>query len=325
MRENMRASWLAILQVPFLLSAQTWRIRRRSEHIDVVNSHWMVPSGLTAAWARGRRRRFRHVLHVHAADVYLLATLPFGSRLARYVLRRTDAVLADGSHVRTALDELVGFSTGATLRPMGAWVDDFQAAVEATPNRHQAGYLVFVGRLVEKKGVTYLIEAMETIRRHHPQLGLVIIGDGPLRASLEADRRRLGLEEAIEFVGALPHDEVIRVIRRSRLAVVPSVIDAKGETEGMPTVVIEMMAAGLPVVGSDVDGIPDVIDHGRNGWLARPADPADLSATILQALESDDHGVRESALTTAASHDWAEVALAYVPYLDPDLARGGGI
>ena len=324
MRENMRASRLAFFQIPFLLLVQTWKIRRRAGEIDVVNSHWMVPQGLTSAWARGRRPRFRHVLHVHAADVYLLATLPFGSRLARYVLRRTDAVLADGSHVRTALDELVGFSTGAILRPMGAWVDDFQAEVEAATSRHQAGYLVFVGRLVEKKGVKYLIEAMETIRRHHPELGLVIIGDGPLRSSLEADSRRLHLDSGIEFVGSLPHHEVIRVIRGSRLAVVPSVIDSKGETEGMPTVVIEMMAAGLPVVGSDVDGIPDVIDDGRNGWLARPADAADLSATILQALESDDHEVRESALTTAASHDWAEVALAYLPHLDPDYGRGEG-
>jgi glycosyltransferase involved in cell wall biosynthesis len=284
----------------------------------------MVPQGLTTAWARGRRPRFRHVLHVHAADVYLLARFPFGRRIAQYVLDRTETVLADGSHVRDALDALVGAPTGAVLQPMGAWVEDFQAPVEAIPSRFGGGYVAFVGRLVEKKGVVYLIRAVAAIRDRFPDLGLVVIGSGPLQASLTAEVTRLGLDAAVEFAGGQPHNEVIRYLRGCRLAVVPSIIDSQGETEGMPTVVVEMMAAGLRVVGSDVDGIPDVIDHGRNGWLARPGDVDDLADKILTALTDDSGSVVEAARATAAGLDWSRVALAYVPHLQPTPTKADG-
>ena len=101
MRENLRGNPLAALQVPFFLAAQTRAIRAAvvKRDIGIVNSHWLVPQGLAAAWARGRGR-FYHVLHVHAADVFLLEKLPWGSAVARYVTARTDAIFADGSGVR---------------------------------------------------------------------------------------------------------------------------------------------------------------------------------------------------------------------------------
>lgn len=317
MRENMRASWLAVLQVPFLLAIQVWTVWRltRRGQVDVVNSHWLVPQGLTTALARGRRAPFRHVLHVHAADVYLLAKLPFGGQIARFVLARSDAVLADGSHVRDALDDLAGFPSGAVLQPMGAWVEQFQADVEPLATKLRPGHLAFVGRLVEKKGVVHLIRAMAAVREHAPQLGLLIIGDGPLRSDLEAEVRRLGLTDVVEFAGARSHDEVVRYLGQAGLAVVPSIIDSRGETEGMPTVVVEMMAAGLPVVGSRVNGIPDVIEHGKNGWLAEPGNPADLAEKILTGLADSKAGASEAALASARAMDWTEVARTYAGYL----------
>jgi glycosyltransferase involved in cell wall biosynthesis len=326
MRENIRASWLARIQVFPLLVAETLALHRRvrSSDVEVVNSHWMVPQGLTGAWARGRRRRFRHVLHVHAADVYLLARLPFGRAIARFVLSRTDALLADGSHVRDALDELVGHPSGAVLQPMGAWVADFQAPVEPVVTRFAAGYLAFVGRLVEKKGVVHLLRAFARVHTRMPDLGLVVIGSGPLQEELTKEAGRLGIEAAVEFTGALPHPDVIRYLRGSRLAVVPSVIDSHGETDGMPTVVVEMMAAGLPVVGSDVDGIPDLITHGRNGWLARPGDVEDLADKLRLALDNHDAAVAESARATASEFDWSAVAEAYLAHLRPQPTVVGG-
>jgi glycosyltransferase involved in cell wall biosynthesis len=94
---------------------------------------------------------------------------------------------------------------------------------------------------------------------------------------------------------------------------VPSIIDSRGETEGMPTVVIEAMAAGVPVVGSAVDGIPDIIRHGENGWLCREKDPEHLAETILAALDqSDDQRIRRAAAQTAEQHDWPRVAERYM-------------
>ncbi len=320
MRQNLRGSLLARLQVPFFVLAQALAIRRHARRGEVryVNSHWLVPQGLSAAWARGAERgargRFRHVLHVHAADVYLLERLPFGDRIARYVLDRADAVFADGSHVRDTLERLVGRPTGARLQPMGVRTDYFRYPVEADPveSRHPQGFLLFVGRFVEKKGVVFLLRAMPRVLREHPGIGLVLIGYGPLEGDLLDEVSSLGLEDSVDFVGRRPHAEVVRYLQACRAAIVPSIIDSYGETEGMPTVVVEVMAAGARVVASAVDGIPDVVRHEENGWLCREKDPEDLAEKILLALsDPTPSAVVRAGSATADLHDWSRVAQNY--------------
>jgi len=115
--------------------------------------------------------------------------------------------------------------------------------------------------------------------------------------------------------------EIVRHLHSCRAAVVPSIIDSHGETEGMPTVVVESLAAGVRVVGSAVDGIPDVIRHGENGWLCREKDPEDLARNIVLALESPEASpVLEEGMKTAAHHDWAEVASRYAATFERVLA-----
>jgi len=316
MRDNLRASWWSPLQAPGFLAAQIRATRALVAElgIDVVNSHWMVPQGLSAALAGGRRPGFRHVLTVHAADVYLLRRLPLGGAIARFVMDRSDAAFADGSHVRDSLDELLGRESGALLQPNGVEVEAFQRAGGAAPEAPFAdGYLLFFGRLAEKKGVTYLLRAMPRVRERHPGLGLVVIGYGALEQALRREARELGLGEWVRFLGRQPHAEIGRWLGAARLAVVPSIVDSRGETEGMPTVVLEAMASGTRVVGSAVDGIPDVIRHGENGWLCRPRDPLDLADKILLALASEAAGdVARRARETAEGYAWPRVAGRYL-------------
>ena len=339
MRENLRASWLAKAQVPAFLAAQAAATRSliREEAIEVVNAHWIVPSGLTSAWAC-RTRGVPLVLQVHAGDVYLLARVPAGRPVARYVVGGSRIVLADGSHVRDSLDALLGRPSGALLRPMGVDharfgrrdADEEGARLGA---EFPEGFLLFFGRMSEKKGVAYLIGALPRILERHPGLGLVLIGDGPERTHLEETSADLGVRASVRFLGRKSHDEIIRHLHACRAAVVPSIVDRYGETEGMPTVVLEALAAGVRVVGSAVDGIPDILRHRENGWLCREKDPVDLADKILEALEArDDSPVLEAAVSTAASHDWKAVAGEYVRFLEeavsrtasrPDLTGGG--
>jgi glycosyltransferase involved in cell wall biosynthesis len=185
----------------------------------------------------------RYTLHIHAGDVYLLKRLPFGRAIARYVVNRADSILADGSHVRDTLNELVGFDTATKLQPMGVYCDHFEnAAAMPTVNdtiggQFPAGYVLFVGRLVEKKGTTFLIQAMEQISREFPGLGLVIVGTGPLESQLRQQVQNLGLNESVYFAGAHPHSHIACFLRNSRAVAVPSIMDSNGETEGMPTVI----------------------------------------------------------------------------------------
>jgi len=327
MRDNLKSSWLAKLQVPCFVARQALATRSLAQRqkIDVVNAHWLVPQGLTAAWACGRRKRFKLLLHVHAGDVYLLRKLRQGRKLARYVIRRTDGVFADGSHVRASLDELLGFSSNAKLQPMGVHRDVFGRIDSAADSSSEEvaesssfpeGFILCFGRMAEKKGMIYLVRAMPQICERFPGLGLVLIGSGPEESRLRQEVKALGLENVVRFVGRKPHAEIVRYLHQCRVAVVPSIIDRLGETEGMPTVVVEAMAAGVPVVGSRVDGIPDVIRSGKNGWLCREKDPQDLADKILSVLNAKDQSaVIKGALETARLHDWKQVAENYMSCL----------
>jgi glycosyltransferase involved in cell wall biosynthesis len=171
--------------------------------------------------------------------------------------------------------------------------------------------LVFVGRLVEKKGAIYLLRALPRVLAHRPRVRLFVVGEGPLKEDLAAEAARLGIETAVSFLGRRGHDEVARRLGESRVAVVPSVVDRNGETDGMPTVVVEAMAAGARVVGTAVDGIPDVIEHHRNGWLCPAKDPEALATAILEALDDDGDDVIRAAFASASGHSWPQVAARY--------------
>ena len=319
MRDNMERSRLARLQVPFLLVAQLiatiWTMFRIRP--TVVNAHWLVPQGLTSALA-ARLLRTPLVLHVHAADVYFLRRVSWGDKIARFVVSSASDVLADGSHVRDALDEILGYESGATLRPMGVWTHRFGSAIDEVPFERTLPdrYVVFVGRLVEKKGIEYLIRAMPEVRNQLPNMELVIVGSGPLDESLRKLAEALGIGGAVKFLGALSHAEVVSLLRGAEVACVPSIIDSRGETEGMPTVVLEAMAAGVPVVGSAVNGIPDILHDAENGWLVEPANDDDLARGLLSALKyPSGDAMTEAGKETALLHDWGTVADEYAHVL----------
>ncbi|MEO1529567.1 MAG: glycosyltransferase [Planctomycetota bacterium] len=324
MRENVRGSLLAKLQVPLFLMWQAIAVKRlvRRKKVDVVNAHWLVPQGLTAAWVLRRSPNVRLVLHIHAGDVYFLQRLSIGPRIARYVAKRADLIFAAGSHVRDALDDLLGFPSQAVIQPMGVDSKEFargNVSEASTRNvfadRFEHGFILFIGRLVEKKGVPYLIQAMVEIRKQRPGVGLVIAGFGPEEPRLKAEVERLGLSDCVCFAGKQNRGEIIDLLHSCRAVAVPSIIDSRGETEGMPTVVVESLAAGVPVVGSAVNGIPDLIRHRENGWLCREKDSRDLAEKLLTALDSDCDELIADAIGTAQSNDWERVASNYVDHI----------
>lgn len=319
MRQRMRASTLAKIQVPFFFLSELWALWRTivRRGVDVVNAHWMIPQGLVAALVRGwARPGFSLVVQLHAGDVYQLARMPFGRAIARFVVRRSDRVLASGSHVRDTLDTLLGYDAGAIIQTMGV-----DGAVFRTTSANESpesvdfadGFILFVGRFVEKKGVVYLIRALPRVLADHPGLGLILVGSGPEEAALRREVGRLALDASVRFLGHRSHEQIAALLHRCRVAAVPSIVDRHGETEGMPTVLVEAMAAGVRTVGSAVDGIPDVMRHGENGWLCREKDPDDLADKLLQALSDEaSSAVVEAAKRTAGRFEWGAIAHDYV-------------
>jgi colanic acid/amylovoran biosynthesis glycosyltransferase len=149
--------------------------------------------------------------------------------------------------------------------------------------------ILYVGRLIEKKGGPYLLKAVAKVAKTHPEVELVIIGDGPLRASMEAEAKSLGIN--CRFMGKLMHPEpgnsVHDWMRRARVFCGPSVEASDGNTEGVPFVFVESHALGLPAVSFQHAGICEAVLQGETGLLAPERDVDALAGDLLRMLTDD--------------------------------------
>ena len=229
------------------------------------------------------------VTTLHGYDVALSRPRLFGSgRLSwmRYALERRRLIeqgalfLAVSDAVR---DRAVarGFPEARTRTlPLGVDLERFRPPDAP----REPGLILHVGRLVEKKGTRILLEAMAEVRRAHPRSRLVIVGEGPERTKLERRSAALGLGDAVRFEAALPPEAVAEWMQHAALLAAPSVTARDGDSEGLPTVVVEAASAGLPAIGSDHSGIPEAIADGETGFVVPERDAEGLAARITQLL-----------------------------------------
>ena len=313
---NIKGSFLAKIQVPIFMLLELIALIRiiKKERIAVVNSHWMIPQGLVAAVAK-KFVPFRHVVTIHAGDIFALRRWPFGKKLARFIAKNTDYFLPVSSLNMNVLQELLGEQPVGKVLPMGVDTSYFLPGENKKPLREKLGIpvekmVLFVGSLSEKKGIGYLIRAMAELNGTLQKCGLVVVGGGPLEQSLVNDVRAFGVAENILFTGAKNHEQLRDYYAAADIAVIPSIVDSTGDTEGVPVVLLESLSSGLPVIATRVGGIPDVIRDGENGFLIDEKS----SEQIAQAMHSyfnNQHAMSDKALATARQFDWNEIGLGY--------------
>ena len=157
-----------------------------------------------------------------------------------------------------------------------------------TPPHQRNGRLLFIGRLVDKKGVDILLTAMR--RLHDAQNGKIpgldIAGAGPLEDALRTQAADL---PSVRFLGWQTPQKLASIMRTAKAVVVPSRIAANGDCEGLPTVILESLRAGLPVVATNHAGIPEIIHDQETGFLVPENDPDSLAAALLAVIQPDDH------------------------------------
>jgi glycosyltransferase involved in cell wall biosynthesis len=146
--------------------------------------------------------------------------------------------------------------------------------------------ILSVSALQEYKGIRFLIEACGLLRKRGLDFECTVIGDGELRSSLEAQIRKAGLEEVMLLPGTFPHHQVIEKYRSSDIFVLPSIVEKNGKMEGLPNVLIESLALGLPAVSTNIAGIPELVRSDETGLIVEEQDALAL-AHALERLISD--------------------------------------
>lgn len=202
-------------------------------------------------------------------------------RRRRLLFKEAKLVIAVSQFIRSKLIEKGCPENKILVHYIGVDTDKFKP----DPVVQREPVVLFVGRLVEKKGCEYLIRAMAQVQTVMPDVELVIIGDGVLRLDLEDLAAKL--LRRYKFLGSQPSDIVRSWMNRALLLAMPSVTASTGDSEGAPIVGLEAQAMGLPIVGSIHSGIPEIVLHGETGFLASERDWKTLAKYIMRLLENE--------------------------------------
>jgi|Deesub1362A_J573_1020465.scaffolds.fasta_scaffold00550_21 glycosyltransferase involved in cell wall biosynthesis len=195
--------------------------------------------------------------------------------LRNFPVRRMDRVIVPSQYLKRVLTTFWGINEKKITVVYNSFESNFdmiETIAIPLPTEYK---VVFIGRLTKYKGIEGLLHAIAQLQ----EVGLVIIGDGPHREALEALAQELGISQEVIFTGQLPYEQAMAYLKSCDLFVLNSV------HEGLPHVILEAMAAGVPVIATAVGGIPEVIENGVNGVLVPPNDQAALCEAIQRMLE----------------------------------------
>ena len=221
----------------------------------------------------------------HAKDIYLTEPVALSRRLcsAEFVLTCTD-------FNRRYLNTIATSDTPIHLSYHGIDLSRFTRHPDVTipqaPPSARPLQLLSVGRFCEKKGFAYLLETCQQLQIAGVNFHCNLVGYGPLQATLEAQIQDLELVEQVTLVGQLTQDQVIEQYRQADVFVLPCLVTDDGDRDGIPNVLLEAMALGVPVVSTAISGITELVQSGQNGLLVGEKDVAALTAALLQ-LEQD--------------------------------------
>ena len=304
--------WRILLILPFLL-AEAFAIRRilRQYPFSAIHCHWIIPQALALRIATlGMRNPPPALCTSHGGDLFGLQGWAM-KQVKRWALARCQGMTVVSQAMRPHAEALAPHLKPAVI-PMGTDLENHFTPDPQTPRNKN--HLLFVGRLVEKKGVEFLLEATARLVPNYPDLRLTIVGGGPLEAALKARAVQPDLNGHVEFLGAQPHKKLPELYRRASVSIVPSIVAEGGDQEGFGLVIVEAMGCGCPVVVSSLPAIRDIIG---NQDLASQYPPGDIVALadaidhVLTDPEAAQARARRALPHVRARFDWVPIGQAY--------------
>lgn len=244
---------------------------------DLIHVNWPFPHGLMA-YPVNKLLGIPMVFSFHGAELLLAKKFSFVGAILRWQIPMAKSVTANSSFTQTLIQKL--YSGDVSVIPYGLTIEP---KTPCTSNPEEETKLLFVGRLDERKGLRYLLEALPLILCKYP-VRLRIVGKGILEQEIKQQSHELKLDEVIDFLGFVSKEELANEYASCDIFVLPAIVDSKGDTEGLGIVMIEALAHEKPVIASAVGGIVDVIKSGVTGILVNEKDPEALSQSIIEII-----------------------------------------
>ena len=262
------------------LQAAALAVLARSRGIAHFHAHFATDA-TTVAMLASRLTGIPYSFTAHAKDIYheYVDQCALNEKIkgARFVITVSE-------YNRAHLASIVGETDSQKIIRLYNGIDLEQFQPDAAA-QHGPSLILAVGRLVEKKGFQDLITACAHLQRNAVPFQCLIVGDGPERGKLCKAIAELDLLDSVLLMGPSPQEEVIRLLKRATVLVLPCVVsESTGDRDGLPTVLLEALAVGLPAISTRVAGIPEIIGHCDTGLLVAPRDPAGLANAIAEIL-----------------------------------------
>lgn len=304
--------WKACL-LPFFLIGQILATARLVHQIrpDCIHAHWIVPQGCVVELLRALGARIPPVLLTsHGGDLFGLRG-GILSRIKAWALRRAQRVTVVSKAMLFPAMELGVAAERIDVLPMGV---DFQRRFSPGEGHRSKGQILFVGRLVEKKGVAFLLEAMPLVLSALPETTLTIAGYGPERPALELAAQRLGISSSVRFLGALPQEDLPLLYHSAALFVAPFVQADNGDLEGFPVALMEAVACQCPLLAGNIEVLRDAFGELAEAVLVEPRSTQQFAERIVRALEAPElmHRASQELCAKMKTYlDWDVVAEKY--------------
>jgi glycosyltransferase involved in cell wall biosynthesis len=311
---NLQRSPRLWLQVPSFIFAMTYSLLRliRREQIDLVHAHWIVPQGVVGLVARFVLR-IPLVTTAHGADAFALRGT-FSKFLKRLVVTRSD-IWTTNTQATSAAIASAQLTPEPRVIPMGVEVNLFARGDPTSLRRKLAEdefLVLFVGRLVDKKGCHDLLEALTLLPSAlRNRTTLWIVGDGDQKSQLEQAAKDFALVQKVRFWGAISNQRLPQFYTAADLFIAPSIEAASGDTEGQGVVILEAFAAGACVLATRTGGIDTVVRDNVTGLLVASNRPRDIALAIERLLNDSDLRTRlvENAFKEVKErYDWKRIA-----------------
>lgn len=316
---RLRANPFNHLLVPLFLLGQLLALIRllRNERFDLIHAHWLIPQGLVAAVCLViTRQKIPLLCTSHGGDLYALRGKIL-QRLKRWIMDKSTSLTVVSGAMKSMVVDMGIVSDKVEVIPMGV---DLKGLFTPDPRvERKTDELLFVGRLVEKKGVQFLLDAMPVVMEKHPTLRLVLAGSGPMEAELKQQARWLHLSEKIDFLGMVTQARLPELYRTATLAIFPFIVAKSGDQEGFGLVQVEAMGCECPVIAGDLPAIHDIITHEENGLIFPSGNTQALADAIIKLLDDPELRARlagEGRKSVVQRFDWEAIAGKYAMIYD---------